>query len=152
MSFADDVETTPHLAGALKAGLGALRAQDREHVTVEKPRSLRGSVDVDAALRAAEPEAARWDFVIAQAAGQTGDRSETLHWVEFHSASGAGVVTEMEAKLRWLIGWMRGTSLWYYRRDIVWVASGEVALTSRDPRLKRLAMRGLRFAGGHLKI
>ncbi len=152
MSFADDVEATPHLAGMLRQGLGALRAQDREHVTVERSRSLSGSVDVDAALRAVEPEAARWDFVIAHAAGRTGDRSETLHWVEFHSASGGGVISEMEAKLRWLIGWMKDTPLWDYRRDIVWVASGEATFTSRDPRLKRLAMRGLRFAGGHLKI
>jgi hypothetical protein len=152
MSFADDVEATPHLAGRLETGLGALRAQDRQRVTVRQTRSLRGSVDVDEALRPVEPEAARWDFVIAQATGQTGERSETLHWVEFHSASGGGVVAEMEAKLRWLFGWMKETPLSGYSRDIVWVASGEVAFTSRDPRLKRLAMRGLRFAGGHLKI
>ena len=152
MSFAVDVEATPHLAGTLRPGLGALRAQDREHVTVEQPRSLRGSVDVDGALRAVVPEAARWDFVIGQLVGRNGDRREILHWVEFHSASGSGVVAEMEAKLRWLIGWMNDTPLRNYRREIVWVASGESAFTSRDPRLKRLAMLGLRFAGGHLKI
>ena len=64
MKFRKAVERTPNLEGAWRAGLGALRAEDKRHIRAENPRQLRGSVDVDTALQSREPNANRWDFAI----------------------------------------------------------------------------------------
>jgi hypothetical protein len=115
---------------------------------VEKPRTLVGSVDVDSALAAVLPDAPRWDYLVGQRSGH----EERVHWVEVHPASSTGNITEVEAKLTWLVGWLEGTPLARHRRTFVWVASGRSAFNSRSPALKGLANRGLRFAGGHLSL
>ncbi|MBI5908964.1 MAG: hypothetical protein HY848_03285 [Betaproteobacteria bacterium] len=148
MSFAADVNATAGLAGKLKAGLGALRAVDRTHISVQTPGSLLGSADVDTAQKTTYPHAARWDYVVGQ---QTGEY-EHLHWIEVHPAEGTRNITEVEAKLAWLAAWLRHTALAAYRKQVVWVASGRSAFNGRHPRIKGLAAKGLSFAGGHLTI
>ena len=148
MSFAKDVKATPHLEDALHAGLGALRGVDKAHITKGKATRLSGSVDIDSSLQAADPGGARWDYVIGEQRGQ----QEHLHWVEVHPASGTGNIGEMEKKLIWLAKWMRGTKLAAFPRRIVWVASGKSAFNSRHPDVKKLATRGLEYAGGQLTL
>lgn len=148
MSFSADVKATPHLEGALCKGLGALSTIHRVRVTVGASPRLLGSVNVDAALQASQPNAARWDYVVGQKQGN----KERLHWIEVHPASGTGNIGEMEAKLNWLAAWMRTTPLASYPRQIVWIASGKSAFNSRHPLLRNLAIRGLRFAGSHLAL
>ena len=148
MSFAADVNATVGLAGNLKRGLGAFRAADRMHISVRTPGSLLGSADVDAALEAIFPNAARWDYVVGQRRGE----DEHLHWIEVHPAEGTGNITEVEAKLAWLAAWLRHTAFAAYRKQVVWVASGRSAFNGRHPRIKGLAAKGLSFAGGHLTI
>ena len=148
MSFAMDIKATPHLEEALHAGLGALRAADKTHVKQGDTTRLLGSVDIDSALHDAEPNAARWDYLIGEQLGN----QERLHWVEVHPASGMGNIGEIERKLAWLTHWMRGTTLVTYPKRIVWVASGKSSFNSRHPALKTLASRGLVYAGGQLSI
>jgi hypothetical protein len=148
MSFSGDVKATPHLERAFRTGLAALVAVDKARLTVAASNRLLGSANVDAALHATQPNAARWDYVV----GQKRDKLEHLNWIEVHPASGTGNISEMEAKLKWLATWMKATPLGEYPREIVWIASGRSAFNSRDPALRRLANCGLRFAGGHLSI
>lgn len=148
MSFSADVKATLHLGGALCKGLGALSATDRARISVGASIKLAGSVNVDAALKTSQPNAARWDYVV----GQKQSNKECLHWIEVHPASGTGNIGEMDAKLKWLAVWMRTTPLASYPRQIVWIASGKSAFNSRHPALRSLANRGLRFAGGHLAL
>ena len=148
MSFIDDVESIPGLENALCKGLSALRRTDRSHVAKANATQLAGSVDLDSGLKAAEPDAARWDYLI----GVKRQTDEYLHYIEVHPANGTSHVEEMSKKLAWLRRWMRTTPLKGYERRIVWVASGRSAFTSRDPTLKKLANQGLVFAGGHVKI
>jgi hypothetical protein len=148
MSFSSSVKATPHLEHSLKKGLGALTAADSAHITVGAAVKLLGSINLDASLREAQPNDARWDYLVGQKAGSR----EQLHWIEIHPASGTGNIGEMEAKLRWLAAWMRTTPLASYPKQIVWIASGKSAFNSRNPGLRALASRGLRFVGGHLKL
>ncbi|MCC6145261.1 MAG: hypothetical protein DPW12_10575 [Rhodocyclaceae bacterium] len=148
MSFADDIKSLPVLAGALCKGLSALRPADRRHITKRQSTRLAGSVDLDSALKAAEPAAPRWDYVI----GELRQAGERLHWVEVHPANGTSHIGEMAKKLAWLHDWMRKTPLHGYERRIVWAASGRSAFNSRHPALKGLANQGLAFAGGRVTI
>ena len=148
MSFKGDCEATPGLVGAARPGLQALQAPDRARVSKRAGTQLTHSVDVDTALRATLPNAARWDYAVAQKSAQ----AEHVHWIEEHPASGGASISEMQAKLAWLKGWLPGTALLAYPRTVVWVASGRSSFTSRDPKIKALAQQGLQFAGGHLLV
>ncbi|MCM8614227.1 hypothetical protein [Accumulibacter sp.] len=148
MSFAADVKATPHLDGAFCKGLGALLAVDRARVTKAASTRLPGSVNVDAALRASQPDAARWDYVVGKRQGNR----EHLHWIEVHPAGSTGNINEVAAKLDWLAEWMRATPLAAYPKQIVWIASGKSAFNQRSPQLRALANRGLRYGGNHLSL
>jgi hypothetical protein len=148
MNFRKDVKATPRIDGALREGLGAMRNADRDHVTVDDPNSLLGSVNVDAALQASQPNAARWDYVV----GQKKNNKQFLHWIEVHPAASTGNIKEVAAKLDWLVTWMKDTPFMGYLRQIVWIASGRCAFNQRYPGLRDLVSRGLRFVGGNLKL
>ncbi len=148
MSFREDVDATPHLAGALRKGLGALSEPDRGRMTVPVGRSLLGSVNLDAALESALPHAARWDYLVGQRSGD----EDRAYWIEVHPASSTGDICAVKTKLTWLVTWMRTTPLIAYPRQFVWIASGKSAFNSRHPRVRALASRGLRFVGSHLTL
>ena len=148
MSFSGDVMATANLEDAFCKGLGALAATDKARLTVGAENRLLGSVNVDAALQASQPNAARWDYVVGQKKGQ----QEQLHWIEVHPAGGLGNIGEVEAKLKWLAAWMRTTPLGSYPKQIIWIASGRSAFNQRSPLLKRLANGGLQYVGGHYSI
>lgn len=109
---------------------------------------LTTSIDVDSALRTAQPTAARWDYGV----GERRKQREVVHWIEVHPASGDATITQMKNKLQWLRGWLHGKALADIERQVVWVASGRSAFNARDPRLKALARAGLHFAGEHYVI
>lgn len=133
---------------SLHKGLSALKSGDTRHVSCARPRDLAGSADVDSALRATLPDAHRWDYVVGVKAG----KSTVAHWIEVHPASGQANISEVERKLEWLAGWLRGKTLAQYPKDIVWIASGKSSFNSRTPRIKALAAKGCRFVGGHLEL
>lgn len=151
MSFKDVVEATPHLLGAWKPGLGALRAEDKPHIKAEDTRMLRGSVDIDKALQARDPQANRWDFAIAY---QHDDREgEVIYWVEIHTAS-EGEVSVVLKKLAWLKAWFQGDGkdLARFEQEIVWVSSGATTFTLNAPRQKQFALMGLQHRGKVLHL
>lgn len=147
MSFSADIKATPGLNRACK-GLGALSDTDKVRLTVGATTRLLGSVNVDAALQASQPNATRWDYVVGQKVGN----KEHLHWIEVHPAASTGNINEVAAKLDWLAHWMKTTPLVAYPRQIVWIASGKSAFNQRHPSLRALANRGLRYAGSHWSL
>jgi hypothetical protein len=64
--------------GAYKKGLQALKAADRALVKPGNSRLCHGSADIDSNLAAQQPQASRWDYVIAH--------DQVLNFVEVHPA------------------------------------------------------------------
>lgn len=151
MPFKDAVIATPHLEHAWKAGLGALRAQDRSHIQPEDTRLLRGSVDVDSTLQQFEPHAHRWDFAIGYQ--HSNKSTERIYWVEIHTASDGQIKVVLD-KLRWLQNWLKteGKSMASFEREFIWVSSGATSFTRTSPQQKQLAMLGLQHKGSVLHI
>lgn len=149
MSFRDSVEATPELVGAYRRGLQALRAVDRQKLSLQRPRNLRGSVDLDGALADKYPDANRWDYAIG--VQQVGNHK--VYWAEVHPARDGEIGVIMD-KLNWLKGWLgnSGTPLNNLPREFIWIASDGIAITPTSPGLRRLATQGLTFKGGHFKI
>ena len=151
MTFRQAVEQTPHLNGAWKAGLGALRAEDKPHIQAENTRRLRGSADVDTALQEKEPNANRWDFAIAYQ--HTNRTEEFVYWIETHTRSDKQIKFVLK-KLEWLKSWFRGDGrkLARLEREILWVPSGPTLFTKGSTQVKILATKGLRYSGAVLRI
>jgi len=151
MTFKAAVEKTPNLESAWRAGLQALRAEDKPHIEPQDPRKLKGSVDVDAALLRAEPNANRWDFGIAYQ--HTNRDAETIYWVELHTASDSQISVVIR-KAQWLLNWLRndGRLLAAFERDIVWVSSGATTFTPSATKLKQMSQLGMRHSGTILRI
>jgi hypothetical protein len=151
VNFKTAIRKTPHLDHAWEHGLRALRAQDRHHVEPEDSRRLTGSVDVDSALHAHEPNAHRWDFAIGHR--HTNRSKECVYWLEIHGASDKEVKVVL-AKLHWLKSWLKGSGslLNQFERDYVWVSSGATSFTLGAPQRKVLAEQGLQHKGRVLRI
>ena len=153
MKFQEAVENTPNLSGHWKAGLGALRAEDKVHVRIENTSTdhLSGSVDIDKALMRLQPNANRWDFAIGYQHENLNE--EFIYWVEFHTGSD-GQIKKVLAKLEWLKAWLRtdGAELNKFPRYFVWAPSGTTSFTKVAPQLKLLASKGLNYTGSNFTI
>lgn len=143
MRFRKAVAETPGLSGAWKPGLKALKRADRGRIRCTRPRTLTGSVDVDAGLRADRPNEPRWDYAIGLARA---GRGEQVLWIEVHPASTANV-PEVLAKLQWLKTRLRGEGkrLEKLDRKYLWIASGAVAIGRHTRQARLLAQHGLAF-------
>jgi len=135
-------------ANALKNGLQALKSADSSRISVKAPLDLAGSADIDASLKATQPNAPRWDYVVGrdQAAGID------LFWIEVHGARTKQNLDEVSKKLRWLKEWLPGQPLDRYPRRFVWISSGETVFNPRSPQLRRLVAEGCEPVGRHLTI
>jgi hypothetical protein len=151
VTFKKAVTQTRNLETAWQPGLKALRAEDRSHIKAEDTRQLRGSADIDTALRSQEPNANRWDFAIGHQ--HTNRREEFIYWVETHTGSDDQVKVVLK-KLEWLANWFRGDGhlLAKFDGDIIWVSSGHTLFTKGSTQVKILAQKGLIYAGAVLRI
>ena len=150
MNFRESVRAVPVLARAYQAGLGALRAQDRERVGATKPRMLRGSVDLDEALREAHSQAPRLDYVVGIS---DPGREEIAFWIEVHSADSLHV-DDVIRKFRWTRTWAAeyAAELSRIRARLAWVATGRVSLRPGSPQRRRLALEGIVLRGNGLDL
>src|SRR5260370_30357182 len=132
-------------------GLGALRREDKPHIAAEDTRLLTGSADVDAALRAQQPHAHRWDFAIAYR--HSNRQRDCVYWVEMHTAIDKEVKVVLD-KLHWLRAWLAadGKLLSQFERDFVWISSGATSFTSTAPKVKLIAQYGLQYKPKLLRI
>ncbi len=143
MTFKKAVLATPSVQQAYRPGLQALSPGDAKRIQAENPRRLTGSLNLDAALQAAQPDAPRWDYGIGY---RRSDREEAF-WVEVHPASSDNV-SEVLEKLAWLRKWLKNeaSSLQELTRGgFYWVATGgSVAITRHSRQARQLAKAGLR--------
>jgi hypothetical protein len=127
MTFREAVESTASITGSFAQGLQALAAADRERMSISNSRRLRGSVDVDGALRNLRPGEHRWDFSIGL---ETARRVERALWIEVHSANSLHIDTVIN-KRRWLRQWLDSEAATLKAitpsLNYVWLASGAVA-------------------------
>jgi hypothetical protein len=144
MSFRQAVESTPGLGqAALRPGLQALGAHSGR-VRCRDTRRLKGSVDVDAALAAADSHGARWDYAV----GYRGAGADRVYWIEVHEASPHGV-TVVLGKLAWLHAWLEadGHRLKPLTKQYVWISSGRTTYLRSSQAARRLAQAGVLQAG-----
>ena len=153
MSIGQAMETTPHLRGAWKRGLQALRPEDKPHISAEDTRHITGSAYLDEALQRVREhaEAHRWDIGIGYR--HTNRAHEVLYWVEIHTANDHGLTLVLE-KLRWLRRWLAGDGrlLDSFEREFVWVSSGRTSFMPTSARAKQFALLGLKHKGRVLRI
>ena len=97
--FQQAVEQTPCVKDKWRDGLQALKGEHRSAIDQKKPQLRGGSLDIDAAMKAAEPDADRWDYAI--------QHDGLMVFVEVHSADGDHHVTKMVKKVQWLRQWLR---------------------------------------------
>jgi hypothetical protein len=153
MGFKEIVEATPKLQNKWRAGLGALRNQDKDSVKPANSSTYRllGSVDIDTAWMAADPQGNRWDFAI----GYKHDNRSTefIYWLEIHTGSDGEIKTVLK-KLEWLKSWMRGEGkeLAKFDRLFIWAASGATSFTKGSRQVKELAGKGIIYTGSVFKI
>lgn len=150
IAFADAVRECALLRTALQTGLQALRPADRSRVSVDDPRRIVGSVNIDAATLQRHPDDPRWDYAVGC---QRSPNSQFVHWIEVHPANSRHVDDVLQ-KLGWLKQWLRTNALRLYHMPAkhYWVSSGPVALLPNSPQRRRLAKSGIHFAGSHLRL
>lgn len=58
------VEHTDDVKGNFKAGLGAIKNNERQKFVVPDPRLIGGSLDIDSSTRDKYPDNFRWDYAV----------------------------------------------------------------------------------------
>jgi hypothetical protein len=124
---------------AVKKGIRALSGKHSQLVASPKP--YRCSVNLDAARRDAEPNAARWDYVLATAAHSTG--------MEVHPAR-ASEIDVMINKRRWAAQ-LLGQSIPIKRWRWIVPHGSPIQLTPGSPQARRLAAGGIEFPARALR-
>jgi hypothetical protein len=152
MTFQEAVESVAPIAASFSAGLQGLLANDRKWVAISDTRQLRGSVNLDAALRESRPNEQRWDYGIGLPAEDDADHAL---WVEVHSAN-ALHIDAVVGKRRWLRQWLAAEAPALKQitppQNYVWLATGSVALPRNSPQRKRLAVEGIQFRSQSLRL
>jgi hypothetical protein len=152
MTFRRAVRAVAQLAGAYRRELEALRNVDTPRVLYNKRNVLKGSVNLDEALKAQYHDSPRWDYGI----GHYNGNSEEAIWVEVHRAS-ADEVDRVIRKAEWLHDWLSANARDLFRltRDIdgyVWLSAGGVLFQHGSPQAHKLAQAGVRFPQKHLQL
>ena len=107
-----------------------------------KGKRLAGSVDIDAALEAACPDATRWDYAIGY---RINNRDDRAFFVEFHRAK-TDEVPRVLRKKQWLENWMQGKPLANLQeREFVWVSAGGIRIPPNSRHRRVLNAHGLRL-------
>jgi hypothetical protein len=152
MTFRKSVSQTPSVSTAYRDGLGALRETDRSKISIEDTRLLKGSIDLDSALKREEPASNRWDYGIAWKRNQ--NSPEQIAWVEVHPLRSGKNLKEIEQKWIWLRGWLNGNGhrLDKFPREFICIASGKMQFSKTAPQLRRLAQQGIRMPGRHVSL
>ena len=140
MNFIEAIQNSPEIANCLENGLQALERRDRNKISVNSSRELKGSVYIDKCLERHYPNSPRWDYIFGY--------KDQIYYVEVHPADNTRKVREVTAKLRWLKQWHRGSaqSLEDLERQSTyhWISTGRTASSVKRGRyLQILAQNGI---------
>lgn len=135
------LKPTSSLLSAVEDGMDAFLARDRALIAVSERQKIGDSLDLDAALKAAFPNANRWDYVFSvPSAGR-------LIALEPHTAkdSEVGVLIAKKrhatAQLREHLRAGRGVSDW------LWVSHGRTSFSRMERATRRLTQAGIKYLG-----
>ena len=121
--------------GCCRPGTQALSAHSRS-ISAHNTRSLVGSVDLDACLKAQYPDASRWDFAVGYG------ECNLLAFVEVHGAK----VSEILKKKQWLDNFLagRGAALnaWAGQKIFVW-APTQGGFGAHTPQARQLKNKNI---------
>lgn len=135
-----------------KAGLSAVKSQDRCCIQFATKTRCAGSVDIDEAYRIAEGQSNRWDYGI----GYSVEHDEFAVWIEPHSATSGHEVTTMLRKLKWLKDKLATEDFKALRKltenaakndfkRFWWVTSGKIGIRKGTKEANLLSKKGLNF-------
>jgi len=144
VTFEKAVRSTAAILDHFQKGLQGIREADRNRLQCADTRRLRGSVDLDEALRIVHPNASRWDYAIGIRDTLSAD---LVVWIEAHPASSSRHVGDVLKKLLWLREWRarEAPALDKMPARYCWVATGKISFPGTSPEARRIAQQGLRF-------
>ncbi len=135
------LRTWQEIASAVHVGLRGVASSHR--ALVADGRQYSCSVDLDEALRTAEPRAPRWDYVLTMATQAVG--------MEVHSAK-ASEVNGVIAKKRWAERRLaEGCALRLSRWCWIRPPGSRLQFTPLSPQARRLARSGIEFPRARLE-
>lgn len=142
MKFKTAVKRTAEIAPYLKSQLTALISAHKNSIILSIPRRITGSVNIDAALQSAYPNANRWDYAIGYYLSHQDDK---VFFVEFHKANVKEVSLVLKKK-QWLERWMDGKPINNLRqREFVWVSAGGINIPLNSPQIRNLNTNGIQL-------
>lgn len=139
-AFRAAIAATPDVADKWQTGKQAM-GPDSPRVVLADNRKCDGSLDIDSALLAAQPNAARWDYALMYA--------DRVVYIEVHPAASGTNINEVLAKVRWLRQWLANQAralhaLPRHPSPFVWIASGSTDLRPSGAQRLALAEAGIK--------
>ncbi|MCQ2253142.1 MAG: hypothetical protein MJZ61_06815 [Bacteroidales bacterium] len=132
--FKTAVEHISDIASAYKSGIQAIKGNERPKFSFPDSHCIKGSVDIDNALKSKYPEQNRWDYAIGY--------GDLVVYAEVHPCSTSEVSTIIN-KRDWLLGWLKDTALNKFDKSLYWVATQGVAIKDAKKK-KELSMKGIK--------
>ena len=134
------VEHTDDVKGNFKAGLGAIKNNERQKFVVPNSCLIGGSLDIDSSTRDKYPDNFRWDYAVEY-------KNETF-FIEIHPGSTSEIQTVI-AKLDWLKHWLKekapeiDTLKPKDKRPYHWVFTNKFAILPNSRYAKLLSLHGI---------
>jgi hypothetical protein len=142
--LANSLLPTSALRPQVQIGLGALTVANRELIALARRPEIRDSLDLDQAMEPTHAEENRWDYLMATT-------QQRIIGFEPHPARddevGVVIAKKQEAQtyLSQHLAGNAAVSAWY------WVSSGTVGFSRMERATRRLAQKGIKFAGRMLR-
>ena len=92
------VDKTDDIKGQFKAGLGAIKGNEKQKFVVPDTRKITGSLDIDTSTKEKYPLENRWDYAV--------EYDKETFFIEVHPGSTSEIPTVL-AKLNWLKKWLK---------------------------------------------
>lgn len=142
MSFESTIESCSQISSCFQLGLQAL-GSDSSYINPKNTRLINGSVALDECLKSSEPNANRWDYLIAY--------NELSYCLEIHPAN-EGEVKTMIKKAEWLNRFLNSNLPSLNKKPYHWVASGKIGILPSSPKARILAQNGITFPKSRLEL
>jgi len=133
--FRKAVEQTSDISNAYKSGIQAIKGNEKPKFSFSDNRAIKGSVDIDTALRSRFPEQNRWDYAIGY--------GDIVVFAEVHPCSTSEVSTIL-SKRDWLLQWLKDKPLNELPKSLYWVATQGIAIKDMKKR-KELSQKAIKI-------
>jgi hypothetical protein len=132
------------LIPSVQNGMGAFLRRDRRLITEGERAKIGDSLDLDAALEAAFPNANRWDYIFSVADAGKLLALEPHHATDSEISVVIAKKTHAAQELRGHLHAQHKVSEW------LWVSHGRTSFSKMERATRRLAQAGIRYVGRSL--